>query len=293
MAHPEPDRPRGRKNRGDGAEVPSERFVGQADPCGAWEHPGSATFELTFDGRQETSIVHVPPGSGPRRVVFVLHGGDGDGAQMLRQTDILPVSEAEGFVVVAPSGAWIEEVGQMKWNTGKQAHPDLRDDVRYLDALAEAVGKATCGEKVLAMGFSNGGQMANRWMCEGERVDAMVTGSGTLLVDPSGCKPKKRAVLGYVGTEDHNFRGAPTEGGMSAPDTVDRFWAGHNGCTEKTKQVVHGDTTCNEYVGCDVPTTLCVIDGFPHAFPRGQNGRKRCDTDATEAGWKWFVSAVP
>ncbi len=259
-----------------------------ADPCGAWDDAGFHTFTMQFDGKEETALVSVPPGTGKRPMVVLLHGGDGDGEGMVRQTGILPVSKEQGFVVIAPSGAWIQDLGANKWNSGKKHHPDMRDDVRYLDALVEAVGKATCGGKVLAMGFSNGGQMANRWACEGQKVDGLLTASGTLLVDPQACTNRKSAVLAYVGTKDQNYDGAPTEGGLSAPDTVGKFWAPHNGCSTEFEAVKKGDTTCRQYKGCATPTQLCVIEDFGHGIPRGQNGKKPSDADATVDGLAWF-----
>lgn len=267
---------------------PEPPFQGQADPCAVWEHPGTFTFTTTFNGKEETTLVNVPAKAGPRKMVFVLHGGDGNGLQIIKQSGILPIAESENLVVVAPSGAWLEDRQAWKWNSGKRSHADMRDDVAFLDALVTEVGQQTCSTGALVFGFSNGGQMANRWACQGTKLDAMLTSTGTLLVDPETCNGRKVPVLGYIGTEDRNFSSAPTDGGMSAPDTVNKFWAKNNGCSEETKSVVHGDTTCHEFQGCTAPTTLCVIDGFPHAIARGRDGKKPSDADTPAEGIQWF-----
>jgi len=165
----------------------------------------------------------------------------------------------------------------------------LRDDVAYLDELVRYVSGDVCAERVLAAGFSNGGQMAQRWLCQGSEPDGAITAAGTLLVDPGTCKTA-RPIRGYIGTKDKLYTEPPLEG-SSQPNAVESIeaWAKINQCNDAEPKVTkNGDESCKTWKGCTKTTSLCIVDGFPHGWPAPWSSKKKVPTNATASGWEWF-----
>lgn len=269
-----------------GRDVPQGLLKRQADPCAAWDASGLYELEIEFDGKTTRTAVFVPEGPGPRRAAVVLHGGEGNGLKMLHQSHYLDIADAAKIVVAAPDGAGGDKEGKENWNS--RGLPTMRDDVGYLDALAARLKSELCVDKVLAVGFSNGGQMANLWTCKGSQPDAMVHAAGRMSADMSTCVSDLRPTRGYVGTKD------PVFGGDPSPESAQRGWAQHNGCSDAMPKIeTDGDTTCTTFADCEASTVLCVIDGYPHGYPTGKRGKEDCNADATKDGWRWFLESVP
>jgi poly(3-hydroxybutyrate) depolymerase len=102
----------------------------------------------------------VPPALAPAPVplVLVFHGGGGNGPGTERLTRFTPLADREGFLVAFPEG-----LGK-NWNDGREfttsrAHRDHVDDVAFVAALIDAVGRlhAVDARRVYATGISNGG----------------------------------------------------------------------------------------------------------------------------------------
>ncbi len=289
---PEPTR-RGKKSaRGD--RPSGERFeaVFGSNPCGAPLLPGKGSIAVTFGGKSYDVVSSVPTSAGQRDLVILLHGGRGKPSTILKQTDFAERADEINALVLAPQAEVTDESPTPKWNNGKYLPSDgikwPRDDVAFLEALvAEAKAKA-CIDNVLVVGFSGGAVMANRWLCEGKTPpDAILTAAGSLTQDGRRCDPQIRAVRAYVGTADERYTDPVVEGrGMNAVATAE-FWARHNKC-RGVQEDKKGDTTCRTWKGCEAPVSLCIVEGFPHEFPRGPHGSPRTSEDAAEVGWKWF-----
>ncbi|NCG22257.1 MAG: hypothetical protein GWP91_24845 [Rhodobacterales bacterium] len=266
-------------------------------PCEMWESPGLFSVVLRQDeGPKRRTWVWVPKSEGPRPLVVSLHGGGGDHNTISQSTQLIALSNQEGFVVAFPEGlGFVDNV----WNAGSccgSSDEDRKDvdDVTFLDDLAVEIGSRTCGADVLAQGFSNGGMMSHRWACEGQTVDGLLPASGTLLT--SKCEGVPVPIRHYHGENDPSV---PYEGGMgrkeevgivtSVPDTM-AIWRIRNKCTDdEPTVVVDGDTTCTAW-SCEVPTEMCIVENWAHTYPGGRN-RNGKQHDATTDGWQWFREA--
>ena len=121
---------------------------------------GLTTHTLEVDGITRTYHLHVPPGLGPAPapLVLVFHGGGGTGPGTERLTRFTALADREGFLVALPEGI------EKNWNdgrefTGSRAHRDHVDDVAFVTALIDAIGRAHAVDprRIYATGISNGG----------------------------------------------------------------------------------------------------------------------------------------
>jgi polyhydroxybutyrate depolymerase len=303
---PEPSGRQGRSRRGRGGGGggnggPSVDVIGaftpSDDPCAAFEAPGVYTYDKEYEGKRSHTLLYVPAGPGPHDLVVVLHGGGSSPERILSQTRFVEQATQDGFAVLAPSAGVMGDKGP-HWNSGKfdDKLDDLgvvpRDDVAYLDQLTRQARADVCASRVLAAGFSSGGQMVHRWGCEGKEPAAVLSAAGELLVDPGTCA--SRPVRGYVGTEDKVFDGPPLEGSgqPSAVQTIE-LWARINGCNNAPPETRQSeDAKCQVWQGCSKSTELCVIEGYPHGWPAPWS-RKPTRCNATLDGMRWFEAAVP
>ncbi len=268
------------------------------DGCAAFDVAGRHNFNFDYNGETYEMPVTVPPGKGPRRAVVLLHGGKGGPGSIVQNTKFFDRSGAEGYIAVAPGARSVmlpKGEARERWRNGDFDNDPAvkfpRDDVGFLDALAKNLKADFCVDKLLAVGFSNGGSMGHRWMCEGNELDALVSAAGTLQIDSALCDNKKKPVLEYIGTLDRRMNEPPSaDAEMSALETLD-YWSDYNGCTGKPEVTTTGDTQCNTWSNCTggAETRLCVITGLGHAFPSDQ----RCDLEGTDDAWSWFESVVP
>lgn len=136
----------------------------------------------------------------PLPLVVALHGGLNNGAMLEEQSGLNAEAQRQKFLVAYPDGF----LGT--WNAGKccwGARMFNIDDVGFLDALIDGLVKSGKADKrrVYVTGFSNGGGMAYRYLCErAKKLAAVAVVSGSLGTD---CAPaKKVSVLAVHGTAD-------------------------------------------------------------------------------------------
>ena len=206
-------------------------------------------------------LVYVPPGLRvPKALVFVLHGGGGEGlnvAQLGRHPLAVfrSVADREGFVVVYPSGLLTPDAG------GKAGWVDCRadnklagevDDISFLASLVQRV-RAQYGlesAQIFMAGGSNGAQMAQAFAFHhAELLGAVAVASGSLpaaprpgpcTAGPSRSLPilithgSADTVMPWSGGCVANFGGSCNRGRVvSAEATRDR-WLQINGLTGVT-----------------------------------------------------------
>lgn len=281
---------------GDIASKVAGAFTPAADPCAANPNPGLHNLVTEYDGKPVRSLLYVPPTPGPHDLVVLLHAGGANPARILVQTHFHEQAEKDGFVLLVPPAADVGDHGP-HWASGKfdSVATYTRDDVAMLDALTADIKVKTCAtQRTLTAGFSSGGQMAQRWGCEGKEPDAVLTAAGELIVPATGCKTQ-RPVRGYVGTLDKVYEGSPLEGAEqpSAQETME-LWAKIDGCDgSPPTETVNGPVTCKAWNKCAQPVELCILDGFPHGWPGPWNKRKPTTVNATEEGMAWFRQVVP
>jgi polyhydroxybutyrate depolymerase len=279
--------------------------------------PHTVQGALDFRGRLRTYQLHIPRGLDPAKpvpLVFVFHGGGGDGLQMERFSGFSALSDQHGFIACYPDGV------DRAWYDGRvvnesRAHRDKIDDAGYVDALIAAIArKHPIDEKRLyATGISNGGFFSH-WLAAklSKRFAAIAPVAGgmapALAVD---FKPEAPvSVLLLQGTEDAfvPFDGGPLKfqrGQTVSTRSTVQNWVAHDGCkdgvTEDLPDTDPDDATRvkrTTYAGGKDGTevVLYTISGGGHTWPGGPQylpefsvGRVCRDIDANQVIWDFFA----
>jgi polyhydroxybutyrate depolymerase len=268
---------------------------------------------LSVGGFEREYYISAPASPGPRPTVVVLHGSWQSGQIMMQTTGLEPLIDREGLVAVYPNGL------ASHWNDGRAAAAIFgpRDDVDFLRTLVAHLVRTGVSDphRVYAIGFSNGGMMALRMLCEATEVFAAIAVIGANLpaeVAP-GCRPTgPTPALLMNGTADPFV---PYEGGqvilrggvvLSTDQTV-RFLRRVNGCADRAQVTVLPDfdpydgsrVVITSWTSCSsgAPVVLYRIEGGGHRIPNPDPGipafdlvlgRMNHDFDAAEAIWSFF-----
>ncbi|MFN0130755.1 MAG: alpha/beta hydrolase family esterase, partial [Verrucomicrobiales bacterium] len=175
-----------------------------AAPPPVWQ---SGTHHLTFDGRERTFILDVPPGLKPGApLVMVFHGFTGSAKDVRELTGFAKVSEQHGFVAVYPDGTR-DSKGKSFFNVGYEFHRDETvDDVEFSRSLAARLTRdlGLDARAVFATGFSNGGDLSFRLGAQRKPfVAAIAPVGGTMMQSwAKDFRPSKRISVLAVNTRD-------------------------------------------------------------------------------------------
>jgi polyhydroxybutyrate depolymerase len=163
-------------------------------------------------------LVHIPPGGtpAPRPLVLGLAGAGQSPFDFARLTNYSRLADRERFIVVYAAGS-----GRLPfWNTSG-ALPGLPDDVAFLAAVLDRVGRLACvdGARVYATGVSNGGGMTALLGCRmAWRLAAIAPVAGGYGTQPPRRPVRPIAVLEVHGAADdvvpYMGRGASHFGGV-------------------------------------------------------------------------------
>lgn len=186
---------------------------GSAEGCGPGRHQITL---LTTDGSRRY-IAHAPQsysGVDARPVVVALHGSGGDANSFIDETNWCREAEQNGFIVVAPEGLPLRPnlpavslANPRLWNSGQfssiHPHGDV-DDVGFIMAcLDDARGRWLIDDqRTYVVGYSSGGSMAYRLVCErGDRFAGMASVGGLCWVD-NPAPPRPVPTLAIHGSLD-------------------------------------------------------------------------------------------
>jgi polyhydroxybutyrate depolymerase len=188
---------------------------------------GLTDATIQVDGVARRYRIYVPTTLPPIAIVFVLHGGGGQGAKIADPGShpasvFTTVADREGFVVVYPEGLPGRD-GNPSWNDCRSDNvtSSKADDVGFLSALISQVQSAyglDRGHTFMA-GGSNGALMSYCFAYErSDLIAAIATSSGNLPAapKPGACSAGPAAPLPVLmthGTEDPQM---PPEGGCVA-----------------------------------------------------------------------------
>jgi polyhydroxybutyrate depolymerase len=243
---------------------------------------------LDVGGQSRTYWLADPGGSAPRPTLILLHGLGGTGEATMHGTQLPMLGAQKGFVSVFPDGV------AKRWNlfpTGavpasyvqdwKQAGSAVPDDVAFLKALiAKLVERGvTDSKRVYVSGFSAGGFMAMRMVCEASDLFAGVALVSSSMPDPVGkvCHPPQ-AIPFYAlkGTADDH---EPYNGGrvldgtftVWSADQLVGFFKQLDGCSGNGAPLtVAGENPAKEsfvrWTDCanGGPVILGTVQGGPH-----------------------------
>ena len=293
--------------------VRAQGDTGNTRPLGFAGPPEGAYRSIQAGDRKRTYLLYEPATpipAGGRPLIFILHGGGGQGRSMWSFAGMNPIADREGALVVYPDAE-----GRF-WNVGRDTMPFRADDVAFISALLEAIPAAynINTRRVYAAGISNGGMMVQRLACELTRHFAAVASlSGTL---PSSLGETARpdgplSVMIVHGTADPlvPYGGGRVAGSygavISAPDTV-RFWVAHNGCstvpaitdlphlspddlTRTQLQLYSGGQEGSQVAFYTIQGGGHTWPGKPQYLPADMIGPVSRDFDGSEAMWRFFA----
>lgn len=279
-----------------------------------------AKAHIRVDGIDRSYVVHaprVPLPAGGFPVVLAFHGGGGTAESMVRLTRFDAIADARGLVIVYPDGV------DRHWNDGRSTIRNKTDDVAFVRALLEEVGRNYPIDRgrVFATGISNGALFTHRLGCElAGAISAIAPVAGPMPADLAPhCRPSHAVsvlqiegdadpIIPYGGGKVVDF-GGRGEGGtvLSAPETV-ALWGRANGCAavpspvEMLPQTADPDGTQvarTRFLGCGAgaQVVLLTILGGGHTWPGGPQyaprfvvGQASDQLDASAAIIDFFLS---
>lgn len=225
-------------------------------------------------------VVHVPPSYDGTQVVPVVidfHPLGGSGEQWRGATPWESKADAEGFIMVWPSGV------DGSWNAGRccrTAFDEDIDDVAFARAIVDTLRQEACVDvqRIYATGCSNGGGMAFRVGCDAADVFAGIapvdfdcaTGDDG---DPTcdNCSPVRpvseiqfRATADSAVPYDGGLRpGGTTEHGGAVKTLTE--WGQINQCAG-SPEPVEAKPGCQAFPQCEggVDAMLCTVDEGSH-----------------------------
>lgn len=218
---------------------------------------GVETVGLEVDGLERYYMVYIPKTYDENRnypVVFILHGGGGKAAGMIRFTRgrFNTLADRDEFIAVYPNGY------KKGWNDGDRdtlaaARRLNIDDVGFFDAMIEDLdGKFSIDRNnIFACGISNGGFMVQRLAIERSGVfKAIGVVAANMSEDQQKTTPENPVPVIFIcGTADPlvPYNGGPVvvlnqnRGEVLSVDESVDYWKRVNGCSEKAKVTTFAD----------------------------------------------------
>ncbi len=269
--------------------------------------PGDYGRRLRHDRRKRYYEIHIPPdysSDQPHPVVLVLHGGAGFPSGARFQSNIEPIADELGFIVVYPAGSHrLYRSKQLYWNVGPKPKKDQRavDDVEFIATVLDDLARFfnVDAQKVYATGISNGGQMTYRLACElPTRIAAIAPVAGPEQIGTYFRHPERPIpTIAFHGRRDTWF---PWDGGYTQANELynSRYlppveqqiaqWARLNRCelrpqrSEQAGQAISQVYDDGGEAGCEV--VLWELRDGGHTWPNGRVVPLDVEMGPTELG---------
>ncbi len=264
---------------------------------------------MVYDGLDRSYIVYVPASysaDSPAPLLFNFHGFTDNSGNHLSYTDMRPIADTAGFILVYPQGSLLFGLVS-HWNVGSFTNGSTADDVGFTGAMIDSISSeyAIDSSRVYACGFSNGGYFSFRLACElSNRIAAVASVSGVMSdLNFNNCAPQRPVpVLSIHGTNDGvvAYNGGNPNGSLSVEDVLD-YWVGHNELNPEPEIIELPDLNPNdnstvEYQswrsedGC-FSVDHYRVDNGTHTWPLvgGNPSQRNVDISASQVIWD-FVS---
>lgn len=256
---------------------------------------------LDVGGVERSVVVRDPEGaaSGLVPALVMLHGATGSGSHMELVSGMTPIAAANGFVVAYPNGTAVgPNAGGLAWNAGTCCGRPVQaavQDVAFLEAvIANLVDHHRVDPaRVYLAGFSNGGMLAYRYMCDSAMGVAGIAVVGGALNVTSCAAPRPVSLLVIHGEADPTV---PYDGGLPSATAIEKlgrwvnasvadatdFWSTRDSCSGHSV-VASGGASAGvervEYTGCIAGSGVTIISlaNTTHHWPTVTRG----DIDAT------------
>ncbi|MFD6415827.1 alpha/beta hydrolase family esterase [Streptomyces sp. NPDC060194] len=274
---------------------------------------GQYTTPVVFGGSTYQVLVRIPDRAPGARLPMVLdlHGSRSTGPDQLAYSNMAPTADANGFVVVAPTGV-VPSGSGFSWNVPHVTPSGTRDDVGFIRQVIDTLTVGACLDpaRIYATGYSGGGRMASALGCMlSDRIAAIapVAGlragrpdpSGASAPDPASCAPSRPVpVIAFHGQRDGTN---PYGGGgdviawrYSVPVALQR-WAALNDCTTgPTTTRISAHVRKTVFTGCraGAEAQLYTVSDGGHTWPGtphdNGNGLVTREIDANRLMWEFF-----
>lgn len=146
--------------------------------------PDYISGEFTYGGFSRTYALVTPRSTDKDAkypLVVVFHGAGGSGIEMMAQTHLKELAQEKGYMIAFPNGI---EQGWGYLDKDELHTRDLyTDDWNFFAALVDDIGTHASVDtsRIYVMGFSNGGSLGYRIMCEyPDRLAGVVIVASTL-----------------------------------------------------------------------------------------------------------------
>lgn len=249
----------------------------------------------TFEGRYYEVYLPVNYSADrPRPLVLTLHGSGMSARHFANQRDpeLFEQADARGWILAFPDGTPCDHKDGLCFTAKGESSETQPDDVEYLSALIEMLQQAYAidADSLYAMGFSNGGGMAERLGAELPTVFAAVASVAGLTVAYDGVQQSDYSITTPTGpipvmlvrgkldpTRTYEGREDATTGSVigSAHDDA-KFWAEANGCDLNIQRHrgQRGQVRMEGYDDCalDTEVVLVTVKEMPHTWPDAADG---------------------
>jgi polyhydroxybutyrate depolymerase len=218
-------------------------------------------------------------------VLFVFHPGGAQASFMEENAPFFDAAGAEDYVVIYPEGI------SRTFNAGVCCGGALEkgiDDVAFFKAMMKDINKIVpIRDKAYLTGFSNGGMLSYRLVCEvPQMVAAAVPFAGAVPMDNcvSGTAVPMMHLNGgadtqslYGGERNMKSRFKKTSSTLTPPLEALGAVAKRNGCAQElvpARSMPAMDADCERFAGCPStgPVLMCVIPELGHAWPGSGEG---------------------
>ncbi|MDT7544247.1 MAG: polyhydroxybutyrate depolymerase [Actinomycetota bacterium] len=244
-------------------------------PASATPSGASATIATEYAGKVRSFNYYVAPRVPTRTPVpllIVLHGLYLDPGTAEASSGMDAIADSQDVALAYPAGL------NGSWNAGiccGDAHAQHLDDVGFLIHVVQLVAqlRPIDLDRVYLAGFSNGGMMALKAVCDRPDVfAAAVSMSGTLQTPCQGRRPVSALMLHglqdttipYAGQRHSSFLGTPI---TPVPTSAARL-AARSACVDNLLQKARRYST-KVYVGCAESTSVQLITApaLGHRWP--------------------------
>jgi len=271
--------------------------IGMLMAVPAMQVPGQAGT-ITHDGLQRTYTLRLPSsynGVDQLPLIIAMHGGFGSGNQLENQSQLTPMAENEGYIMVYPDGTQGGLLNIRTWNAGWCCGASVTnnvDDVGFISALLDTLiaQYAIDTTRVYATGMSNGGFMSYRLACEmPHRIAAIAPVAASMGM--AQCTPTRPVPV--IAIHSYQDQSVPYSGGVgsgvsghynSPLDSVLNAWAFHADCQVLNDTVVHDDLLTHVRwadCACDAVVELYITQDGGHSWAGGGQGTAIGDPPST------------
>lgn len=227
---------------------------------------------LEFDGEQRTYNLFVPSSwdsSQELPLLVVLHGLTQTGSGVMGITNFNSIAQENNFVACYPSGI------NNAWNANMNVSVSSADDLGFLEYLVNLLMDQynLDPSRIYFCGFSNGGFMSMKMLCESSICIAGVASVSSTISDTvyNTCvNPQSSSILQIHGTADLVV---PYNGSLSTGISVAQFldfWSQVNGCNSLIETVDIPNINVFDFSTAQIYSyTSCVLNELKHVKVEG------------------------